>query len=174
MPFKTVLAGLAAAASLGACAGGPHTAAVPAGLTYECDPGGLATIIFNGGGYLPDSGVWGTNDKGERVQLARSAAELHYDGRHHRMVAEVAPSGLRYRSADKHDGEHYLVWSSGVAGEGTSPEDAALTLRSDPAAGEPVEREIARCARSGRSHSTQEPRDARHEPSPSGDPPHAP
>lgn len=145
-------AGLLGAGLLAACAGGPHAAPVPAGLTYECEPGGLATITFNGGGYLPDSSVWGTNEKGERAQVPRSAAQLTYDGHKYDMVAEVVAAGLRYRSAAKHDGEHYLVWTTRRADEHGSSEDASLTLRSDPRTDGPVEREIARCTRSGRAH----------------------
>lgn len=161
MPSKTVFAAtLIGAGLVAACAGGPRAAAIPAGLAYECEPGGLATIAFNGGGYLPESRVWGTNDKGERVQIFRSGAELTYDGRTHLMVAEVAPTGLRYRSAAAQDDGHYLVWSMG-ADEPAGAENAALSLRSDPRAGQSIEREIARCARSGRAHSAAGPNHAR-------------
>jgi hypothetical protein len=169
MPPKTpLLSSLIAAGLLAGCAGGPQIAAVPAGLTYECEPGGTAIIAFNGGGYLPDSTVWGTNEKGERVQIARSAAHLTYDGHRHDMVAEVAASGLRYRSGATVDGRHYLVWSTREADEQGGAEDAVLSLRGDGSAGEAGEREVARCTRSGRSadpaaeHHKQE--DGQHDP----------
>lgn len=140
-----------------ACAGGPRAALVPEGLAFDCEPGGAATIAFNGGGYLPDSSLWGTSDKGERIQVPRSTARLTYGGRTHDLIAQIAPSGLSYRSAAPGDDGRYLVWTTGGDDAPTGAEDAVLALRSDPQAGPPVEQEIARCRRGGRAHDPADP-----------------
>lgn len=129
----------------------PNAAPLPEGLAFECTPGGAASIAFNGGGYLPESRVWGTRD-GERAQVWRSGATLSVGGQQHRMIAEWVSEGLRYRSERPHDGTHYLVWTMG--GEGRGAEDALLGQRAQADAGgdEPGDAgaPIAECRRAGR------------------------
>lgn len=92
--------GLGIVLLLASCAGAPHKASVPEGLVFDCDPGGVASVTFNDGGYLPDSNALGRTREGELRQAPRSTATLHYAGGRYPMVAEWAELGLRYRAAD--------------------------------------------------------------------------
>jgi hypothetical protein len=132
---------LPALAALAGCAGGHRPTIVPAGLTYDCSTG-PAMIVFNGGGYLPDGTVRHQDKAGAVRQVPRSTALLTFAGREHRMIAEAAENGLRYRSEEAVEGGRYLVWTSGA-------DDARLIAVSGDA---PAEQgtEISTCTRSGR------------------------
>lgn len=111
MARPTHLAASLLAVGLASGCSGPLKTSVPAGIVYECDRGGSATIRYNGGGFLPDSRVQGTGADGQPAQVPRSTAELVYDGATHRMIAEWAEQGLRYRSEEPVAGAGYLIWT---------------------------------------------------------------
>ena len=139
------LGGSIALLLVAACAGGPRKASVPEGLAFECDRGGMASITFNDGGYLPESNALGRSREGELRQAPRSTATLHYADGRHAMLAEWTELGLRYRAAvPGPDGQHMILSLRG--------EEAVLGRRLETAgAHEAAEGErIALCRRAGR------------------------
>lgn len=132
------MAGLVVPLLLAGCAG-PQKASVPAGLAYECDPGGAALIRFEPGGYLPGETALGLDGK----PVPRSVAHLRYGGSDHRMIAEWTQFGLRYRSEEPRAGGRHLIWAS-------QGEEAAI-LESEGAGAMDVP--VATCTRSGQSAS---------------------
>lgn len=140
------LLGAGIALLLAACASTPHKASVPDGLVFECEPGGVASIIFNDGGYLPDSDALARTREGVLHQAPRSTATLHYAGGDHPMLAEWAELGLRYRAKEPGpEGQHLILSLRG--------EEAFLGRRAEvPGPDEAAEGEhVARCRRAGRA-----------------------
>ena len=91
----------------------------PAGIPYACADGRPARITYEGGGWF-----------------VRARAHLLYDGRAIALVATPPTYGLRYVTADDHDGP-VLVWSA-------RGEEAWLAELDEDNA---TEREIAHCTR---------------------------
>lgn len=78
---------------LAACAA-HHDGPGPAGIPYACADGRPARIFYEGGGWFP-----------------RAHARLLFDGRSIELTAAPPTYGLRYVTADDHDGP-VLVWSA--------------------------------------------------------------
>ncbi len=132
-------------ALLAACAGSPLKTKAPDGLAFECADGAPAQIIFNDHGYLPDSNALGRDRDGTQSQQPRSTATVTYAGATHRMVAEWAELGLRYRAVSAGpDGKHLILSLRG--------EEAMLGWRAEVPSvhADPAGDQIIACRRAGR------------------------
>lgn len=144
------IAGLLALTALAGCARHHVEPAVPAGLTYSCS-GGPAVVIYDGQGYLPGSTVRtsAASADGEPARVPRSTAQLRYGGRHYRLMADYAETGLRYRSVEPVSDTHALVWAA---------DGETAWIGEVPVAAGAQERRLAECSRD-RAVGTEPPSD---------------